>query len=100
MSARHSSTVSISPASTAARSSSRERGGAMGAHATGAKVSPANLSLDPPILAAPRRRGSPPDADRPRSEGAHPEDARPIDPGGAHDAEASTMIGGFRLNGV
>jgi hypothetical protein len=29
--------------------------------------------------------------------GVHPEDARPIDPGGAHGAEASTMIGGSRL---
>jgi predicted ATP-grasp superfamily ATP-dependent carboligase len=60
----------------------------------------AELSLDPPILAAPRRRGSRvggPDHDRPRSNGVHPEDARPIDPGGAHGAEASTMIGGSRL---
>jgi DNA-3-methyladenine glycosylase II len=55
------------------------------------------LSQDPPILAAPRRRGSPPDADRPRSKGVHPEDARPIDPAGAHGAEASTMIGGSGL---
>src|SRR5262245_5900585 len=58
---------------------------------------PSRLSLDPPILAAPRHRGSPPDADRPRSKGVHPEDARPIDPDGAHGAEASTMIGGSRL---
>jgi triphosphoribosyl-dephospho-CoA synthase len=64
-----------------------------------APLAKAALSLEPPILAAPRHRGSPPDADRPRSKGPHPEDARPIDPGGAHGAEASTMIGGSRLDG-
>ena len=75
-----------------------------------APLAKAALSLDPPILAAPRHRGSPPDADRPRSKGPHPEDARPIDPSeavtstrsarqGAHGAEASTMIGGSRLDG-
>src|ERR687897_3764533 len=58
-----------------------------------APLAKAALGLDPPILAAPRHRGSPPDADRPHSKGVHPEDARPIDPGGAHGAEASTMIG-------
>jgi triphosphoribosyl-dephospho-CoA synthase len=63
-----------------------------------APLAKAALSLDPPILAAPRHRGSPPDADRPRSKGVHPEDARPIDPGGAHGAEASAMIGGSRLD--
>ena len=39
------------------------------------------LRLDSPIPAAPRRRGSPPDADRLSSEGNHPEDAHPIGPG-------------------
>jgi ATP:dephospho-CoA triphosphoribosyl transferase len=34
-----------------------------------APLAKAALSLDPPILAAPRHRGSPPDADRPRSKG-------------------------------
>ena len=41
------------------------------------------------IAAAPRRRGSPPDAGRPSYEGTHPANARPTDPDGAHDAEAS-----------
>jgi triphosphoribosyl-dephospho-CoA synthase len=64
-----------------------------------APLAKAALTPDPPILAAPRHRGSPPDADRPRSKGVHPENARPIDPGGAHGAEASTMIGGSGLAG-
>jgi triphosphoribosyl-dephospho-CoA synthase len=65
-----------------------------------APLAKAALSPDPPILAAPRHRGSRmggPNPDRPRSKGVHPEDARPIDPGGAHGAEASTMIGGSGL---
>jgi hypothetical protein len=37
--------------------------------ATWAAVTAWSLSLDPPILAAPRHRGSPLDADRPRAKG-------------------------------
>ena len=44
----------------------------------------------PPIPAAPRRRGSPPDADRPRHEGTTLRMLGRPTPGGAHDAEAST----------
>jgi hypothetical protein len=64
---------------------------------TRADVGVCGLSLARPIPAAPRRRGSPPDADRPSYEGARHANARPIDPDGAHDAEASTVIGRARL---